>query len=100
MGFQLVMTGFLFPPFVICRSEFVGAGGVRVEDRGQQHDQFTAAVAVPVGHVVLDHPDHVDDQAPLVVDRVIDVVRSCPALAAARIASRRPGLRISGSIRR
>jgi hypothetical protein len=54
--------------------QFVGAGVGRVEDSGQQHDQLTAAVAGPVGHVVLDHPGQVHDRQAAFVECLGDGV--------------------------
>src|SRR6266487_942889 len=57
VGLELVVRGLLLPALVVGGGQFVGAGGGRVGDRGQQHDQLAGAAPVPVGHVVLDHPD-------------------------------------------
>jgi hypothetical protein len=35
MGFELVVTGFLFPSFVVGDGQFVGAGVAGVKDRGR-----------------------------------------------------------------
>jgi len=49
VGLELVVAGFFLPPLVVGGGQFVSAGVVRVGDRGQQDDQFTAAVAVRSG---------------------------------------------------
>ncbi len=59
MGLELVVAGLFLPAFAVGRAQVVGAGGGRVGDGGKQHDQFSGAAPVPVGHVVVDHPDQV-----------------------------------------
>jgi hypothetical protein len=76
VGFQLVVAGFLFPALVVGGGEFVGAGLVRVQDGGQQSDQFVVAVAVTVGDVVFDDADQVRDLFTGPVERVRDVVQA------------------------
>ena len=61
--------------------QFVGPGAVitaGVQDAGEQDDQFTGAVALAVGDVVLDHPGQVGHGQATLVEGVrhgVDVVQ-------------------------
>lgn len=56
VGLELVVAGFVLPPFVICLRKQRGWGGPGVGDRGDQRDQLAVAVTITVGHLILDHP--------------------------------------------
>src|SRR5664279_3722835 len=90
MGLELVVSGFLFPSFVVGDGQFVGLRVGRVGDGAEQHDQFAGAVAGPVGHGVLDDPDDACQWPAFlvlgvgVVGQVITVLRREKILTAAK----------------
>ena len=54
---ELGIPGLMFPALVVCLREQRRRGCCHLGDRGDQGDHLALAVAVPVGDLVLDHPD-------------------------------------------